>query len=225
MLKKPPGLEQNNKNITINIFDISNKYAQFIRQALGYIYYDNQILIHSEIRALDKAPNSEINIVIGYNDIVVNINKHASKKKIILIKLPDYSSDIAISNEISIIEAPIAIYSLVNLIENNNQILIGNYNNKNVILDKNNRRVIIEKQYIDLTDKEFELVNLLSNEISKKLDKDYLLKEIWGFSSNIDTHTLETHIYNIRNKIRSSFGIANAIKQIDEGYIWEIEKS
>ncbi|MEI7668844.1 MAG: winged helix-turn-helix domain-containing protein [Pseudomonadota bacterium] len=55
---------------------------------------------------------------------------------------------------------------------------------------------------IQLTEKEADLLyNLLINELLI-LSRDVLLKKIWGYSDEINTHTLETHIYRLRSKIK-----------------------
>ena len=52
----------------------------------------------------------------------------------------------------------------------------------------------------------------------KSLSKDYILKNIWAYSSDTDTHTIETHIYRLRQKIQNSFGDNNFIKNTKDGY-------
>lgn len=54
---------------------------------------------------------------------------------------------------------------------------------------------------IQLTDKESDIINLLMNSKDNVCSKQDLLKHIWGYNEQIDTHTLETHIYKLRNKI------------------------
>ena len=56
------------------------------------------------------------------------------------------------------------------------------------------------------------------NFYQKSLSKDYILKNIWEYSSNTDTHTVETHIYRLRQKIQDSFGDTNFIKNTPYGY-------
>lgn len=51
-----------------------------------------------------------------------------------------------------------------------------------------------------MTDKETAIMVLLA-ESGQAWGRDDLLREIWGYESNIDTHTLETHIYRLRRKL------------------------
>ena len=53
-----------------------------------------------------------------------------------------------------------------------------------------------------LTDKETAVLQLLMERPGQVVDKETLLKTVWGMDSALDTHTLETHIYRLRNKFR-----------------------
>lgn len=55
-------------------------------------------------------------------------------------------------------------------------------------------------QQIALTDKETELLKLLGQH-SEPISKEQLLESVWGYDSEVDTHTLETHIYRLRGKL------------------------
>jgi len=88
---------------------------------------------------------------------------------------------------------------------------------KNYILDKNTR--VLKKNDITLKVTEKEVVFLEMLYSSKKpLSRDYILKNIWKYSSETDTHTVETHIYRLRQKIKSHFSDADFIKNSKEGY-------
>lgn len=54
---------------------------------------------------------------------------------------------------------------------------------------------------IRLTEKETEILSYLYRAKGEIIDKDELLKEIWAYNTDISTHTLETHIYRLRQKI------------------------
>ena len=56
------------------------------------------------------------------------------------------------------------------------------------------------------------------NNSTDPLTRDYILQNIWGYSSDADTHTLETHIYRLRQKIKNSFDDDNFIKNSKTGY-------
>lgn len=61
-----------------------------------------------------------------------------------------------------------------------------------------------ETTNIRLTEKETALLEYIAQSPSP-LSREELLASIWGYSSHIDTHTLETHIYQLRRKIGAEF--------------------
>lgn len=56
---------------------------------------------------------------------------------------------------------------------------------------------------IKLTDKETAILRYLYRRNEKPTSRDVLLEEIWGYNSGVSTHTLETHIYRLRQKIET----------------------
>ncbi len=57
------------------------------------------------------------------------------------------------------------------------------------------------KKKIRLTEKETSILKYLYRAGSKVVGRDTLLAEVWGYNSGVTTHTLETHIYRLRQKI------------------------
>ena len=89
---------------------------------------------------------------------------------------------------------------------------------KQYILDKNEKKLIKDNTYIYITEREAKLIELLFNE-KKSLTKNYILKKIWNYSDNVDTHTVETHIYRLRKKIFTKFNDEKFILNFEKGYI------
>ena len=91
--------------------------------------------------------------------------------------------------------------------------VINSYNldlNSKIFSDKNHR--------LKLTEKETEIILFLNKD--KKAKKIITLQnEIWGYSSELDTHTVETHIYRLRKKIKDTFNDNNFIINSKDGYI------
>lgn len=52
-----------------------------------------------------------------------------------------------------------------------------------------------------LTEKEHHILQILLKNAGKSVEKRHLLDEVWGYNEDIETHTLETHIYRLRQKI------------------------
>ena len=74
---------------------------------------------------------------------------------------------------------------------------------------------------IELTDREMALVAALLAAGEEGIGKDALLKQVWGFEPDINTHTLETHVYRLRSKVREMFG-TEMIAAIEGGYKLEL---
>ena len=83
-------------------------------------------------------------------------------------------------------------------------------------LDKNLRRLIKNNVYLELTEKEIELIELLKKKSFIK--KKVILSTIWRYSDDADTHTVETHIYRLRKKIKDIFNDDAFIKSSKKGY-------
>ena len=93
----------------------------------------------------------------------------------------------------------------------NSSLKINNYR-----LDKNLRRLIKKEIYLELTEKEIELIELLNEKPHTK--KKEILTTIWKYSDDVDTHTVETHIYRLRKKIKDTFNDENFIRSEKKGY-------
>ena len=90
-------------------------------------------------------------------------------------------------------------------------------NIKNYTIDKNLKTMKKDNASINLTEKEVNLLVLL-NEEKKPLNKTLILKKIWQYSIDADTHTVETHIYRLRKKVLEKFGDSEFINIFKEGY-------
>jgi hypothetical protein len=110
--------------------------------------------------------------------------------------------------------------------------LLESINIKLIKLKFNHQSMIIIKGYelnlnskffskdnlnLKLTEKEIEIILYLNN---TKIEHDVadLQKNIWGYSTNMETHTVETHIYRLRKKISDLFKDENFILSHKSGY-------
>ena len=89
---------------------------------------------------------------------------------------------------------------------------------KGYILDKNEKKLIKGENHILLTEKEIQLLELFLNN-TKSIGKNKILKEVWKYSEEADTHTVETHIYRLRKKVKSKFSDENFILNNKDGYL------
>ena len=118
------------------------------------------------------------------------------------------------------LELPIDILSFKEILN----ILITKYNFfknskiviKDYVIDSNERCIIKQKTKVKLTEKELELILALNN--NNGLSKSFLLKSIWKYSSDLDTHAFETHLHRLRKKINKYFKDENFIIEKKSSY-------
>ena len=94
---------------------------------------------------------------------------------------------------------------------------------KKYFLNKNEKKLRKNDSEIILTEKEIQLLELFLNN-KKPISKDKILSSVWNYSSDADTHTVETHIYRLRKKINDKFFDENFIINSKDGYsLWKKE--
>jgi len=71
---------------------------------------------------------------------------------------------------------------------------------------------------VRLTDKETSILKYLYRQGPKTITRDVLLKEVWGYNNRVTTHTLETHIYRLRQKIDRDPSNARLLVTEEGGY-------
>lgn len=71
---------------------------------------------------------------------------------------------------------------------------------------------------VRLTEKETAILKFLLRAGSKPVPRETLLTEVWGYNAEVSTHTLETHIYRLRQKIERSPGEAKLLVTDPGGY-------
>ena len=106
------------------------------------------------------------------------------------------------------------IISLMARYEFNQRSLINLYG---YTIDKNERKIIKENLELKLTEKEVNFLTLFSQN-KQPITRSFILKNVWHYSSESETHTVETHIHRLRKKIASKFGDNNFIKNTNKGY-------
>ena len=89
---------------------------------------------------------------------------------------------------------------------------------KDYILDKNEKKLIKYGKFILLTEKEIQLLVMFLKTI-KPITKNNILSEVWEYSVEADTHTVETHIYRLRKKIKDKFSDTEFILNNKSGYL------
>ena len=85
------------------------------------------------------------------------------------------------------------------------------------MIDKNERKIKKDNLELQLSEKEINFLILFSK-IKEPINRDSVLKNVWKYSDESETHTVETHIHRLRKKIFNKFGDNNFIKNNDKGY-------
>ena len=75
-----------------------------------------------------------------------------------------------------------------------------------------------EGSKVRLTDKETSILKYLYRQGPKTISRDILLKKVWGYNNRVTTHTLETHIYRLRQKIERDPANARLLVTEEGGY-------
>ena len=84
-------------------------------------------------------------------------------------------------------------------------------------INLNSREILLKNTKLKLTEKEVNTIIYLSK-IKKAVSIDELQTKVWSYQSNIETHTVETHIYRLRKKILKVFKDENFIISKKNGY-------
>ena len=135
--------------------------------------------------------------------------------------LSNNSTKINNQDNFNVINYPINIY---NLIEKMNiqlikykyglqsKILVKNYS-----IDLNSRIISNNKTKLKLTEREMEIIIFLhENKTPQKIVN--LQNKVWGYLSELETHTVETHVYRLRKKISESFNDDDFLISTEDGY-------
>jgi len=125
------------------------------------------------------------------------------KFQLILNKLPDSVHSIIEKINVSLLKQKYSEQS---------DILIGKYS-----VDINSRSIRNNTESLKLTEREIQIIIFLNNS-KEPQNIENLQKEVWGHNSNLETHTVETHIYRLRRKILETFNDDNFIISQKNGY-------
>ena len=84
------------------------------------------------------------------------------------------------------------------------------------VLDRSAMKITLDGKRLDLTSTEFKLLSLLTGREGTILPRETLLEEVWGYSSTVDTRTVDTHMRRLREKLGTHAALLKTIR--GEGY-------
>jgi len=182
---------------------------------------NNQMLIiynHSKLYQIFEEISSELNFEIIeisseklLNDKIKNLDNFLVLTNVKL----------NVQNEIVIYDFPIKIFKLLEKININ--FLKSKFSNQSKILinqyyfDLNSREMIKNNNKLKLTEKEINTIVYLSK-APNPVSVEKLEELVWNYQSDIETHTVETHIYRLRKKILKFFNDDQFIISEKNGY-------
>ena len=150
---------------------------------------------------------NEIKNILNFNILNVSKNEFSELEldnlnNFLIItknKIPNLENQIILNNyplKISKIIETININFLKNKFNQQSDIDLGFYK-----LNLNSRKIYDDENELGLTEKEADIIMFLKKS-KKAVSIDVLQTEVWGHSSKLDTHTVETHIYRLRKKMK-----------------------
>tara|TARA_B100000886_G_scaffold337480_1_gene298268 strand:+ start:623 stop:1222 length:600 start_codon:yes stop_codon:yes gene_type:complete len=186
------------------------------------------------IPELDKIINEikdYFNYKVSYFDKKKDLIETVEKDKkilvnsVIIVKRKDFSQIKYITDENRInciTKVPIKIIDLMDQINTKliqqNYLALSSVNINNYNLNINSRVLKKNNFELILTEREIDIIVFLKRE-KKPAKVDVLQKRVWRYGSDLETHTVETHIYRLRKKIKDVFNDDNFIQSKKNGYI------
>ena len=164
---------------------------------------------------IKKELNYEIIEISAENPLNISLNKK-NDHLVIVKKLVKN-----LNNQILVTTLPIKLSKLIEKL--NIEFLKRNFHSQSELkiqkynLDINSRELIFKDKKIKLTEKESNIILYISNSI-KPVSIEDLQLNVWGYHSDLETHTVETHIYRLRKKILATFDDNDFINSKKNGY-------
>ena len=181
----------------------------------------NELKIYLKFNPLIEGLNDNPIAILFHIDALQDINQKNYIDSKDLIKICVGKKNELKDNFDANLELPTTLKEINTIIENtvakkkfnkNSSIVIKDY-----LLNKNEKKLSKSGDFIILTEKEVQLLELFLNS-KKPLSKDRILSLVWNYSSDADTHTVETHIYRLRKKITEKFMDQKFILNDKNGY-------
>ena len=194
-------------NKQVVIFVNLNGLYNILNEIKNFISFDIQNYTNKDVFFQDLNKNNilaESTIVTNSIEHFKSDNKSLDKRNILVFKdLPTQLNIIIDQINIQLIKQRYDFQSKIN---------IKNYN-----LNLNSRKISKNERDLKLTEREIDIILFLKKQKEPKTI-EVLQKEIWHYSSDLETHTVETHIYRLRKKIKDQFKDENFIVSYKEGY-------
>ena len=173
-------------------------------KSLYHILEELDLDLNFKIIFVDTRDSLKNKLINHNNSLIITNSKHSD-----------------IGNHFVFENTPINIFKLIEKVNieflklqfnNQSQMKVNNY-----IIDINSREMIINDTNLKLTEKEINTITYLFKS-KKPVSINELQAEVWSYHSDIETHTVETHIYRLRKKISNIFNDKEFIISKKNGY-------
>ena len=164
--------------------------------------------------------NLDLHEYYNENDLIEGLKKQ--KNSVIISRVQINNQSFNQKQIIVIDNYPLNFFSLIDQI--NSKFLMqqydlqSNYEIKDYKVDLNSRTISRKDKELKLTQREIEVILFLRKN-KQPINVNTLQKEVWGYSEDLETHTVETHIYRLRKKLKKIFDDENFIESLKEGYL------
>lgn len=88
-----------------------------------------------------------------------------------------------------------------------------------IMIDLPSRRVTVDGEEVQLTYKEFELLSCLTESQGRVINREYLLRKIWGFDFEGETRTLDVHIGSLRHKLGDKSKYIETVRNVGYKFV------
>ena len=153
---------------------------------------------------------------------LLNEQKKREDRNFIVLTTENFDNNLIDKKQIIKIENyPFNLFSLVEKINSN--LLMQQYdfqsniNIKEYTLNINSRVFSSKNNMLKLTEREIEILLFLKKQ-KDPININVLQKEVWGYAEDSETHTVETHVYRLRKKIKETFSDEKFILNNENGY-------
>ena len=187
----------------------------------SFIYTLDELKTFLKFNPLFDNISNKYDAILIHKEALKDKNKKNFIAKSTAIKIYAANKKDLLSNYDAYLELPANLREINAVVENisakskfskNSSIEIKNY-----LLNKNEKKLYRQNDFIILTEKEIQLLELFLDK-KKPISKDNILSTVWNYSSDADTHTVETHIYRLRKKINDKFMDEKFILNDKAGY-------
>ena len=185
------------------------------------VYILNFKVLYNIISEIKNFFNFDLLDFDNEKDLLKEQKKRGDRSFIVLTKGNFNNTLIDKKQIIKIENYPFNFFSLIEKINSN--LLMQQYdfqsniNIKEYTLDLNSRVVSSKNNKLKLTEREIEIILFLKKH-KNPININVLQKEVWGYAEDSETHTVETHVYRLRKKIKKTFDDQNFIQSDKKGY-------